>query len=281
MTRDWTDQEVELIVSDYFEMLKKELMGQEYVKAYHRRSLMPQLNSRSESSIEYKYQNISAAVLKFGIPYVSGYKPAKNYQKKLHLAIEKYLLSNPDLRLVLNHDFETDPIVDIPSEEELLDALVETPDFDNTPDEHYLPEPFLPYKRNYLIRESQNQKLGLIGEEFILRYERVQLKFLGKDNLSDKVEHVAHERGDGAGFDILSFDLSGKDKYIEVKSTKHGYNTPFYFTANELAFSLKNSDQFFVYRVFGMRREPKFFVLQGSFDQVSFYRATQYIGWPK
>src|SRR5262249_16890300 len=37
--KDWTQQEVGLIVADYFTMLEKELLGKEYSKAAHRRSL--------------------------------------------------------------------------------------------------------------------------------------------------------------------------------------------------------------------------------------------------
>src|SRR6202035_2438518 len=36
--KDWSEQEVSLIVADYFSMLEKELLGKEYSKADHRRS---------------------------------------------------------------------------------------------------------------------------------------------------------------------------------------------------------------------------------------------------
>jgi hypothetical protein len=32
---DWTDREIDLIVADYFEMLRLEIARQEYVKAPH------------------------------------------------------------------------------------------------------------------------------------------------------------------------------------------------------------------------------------------------------
>ncbi len=57
---DWSDIEVELIIEDYFQMLQKELTGQEYNKTEHRNRLIKLLNNRSDGSVEFKHQNISA-----------------------------------------------------------------------------------------------------------------------------------------------------------------------------------------------------------------------------
>lgn len=59
--RDWTEEEVEKTIRVYFEMLKAELEGEPYVKAQHRRNLQSRLNDRSESAIEYKFQNIKCS----------------------------------------------------------------------------------------------------------------------------------------------------------------------------------------------------------------------------
>jgi hypothetical protein len=91
--RPWSRDEVDLIVADYFNMLKAELAGRPYSKAEHRRALQPLLGGRSESSIEFKHQNISAVLVGMGLPYIEGYKPAKNYQRAvLPQAIEDYLI---------------------------------------------------------------------------------------------------------------------------------------------------------------------------------------------
>ena len=59
----WSDIEVELIVAEYFSMLSKELSGKNYKKSEHRKKLLPLLNNRSEGSIEFKHQNISAVLI--------------------------------------------------------------------------------------------------------------------------------------------------------------------------------------------------------------------------
>ncbi len=41
--RDWTEQEVRLIVADYFAMLEAELQGEPYKKSEHRKALIPLL----------------------------------------------------------------------------------------------------------------------------------------------------------------------------------------------------------------------------------------------
>ena len=77
--RPWSREEVDLIVADYFLMLRAELAGEPYSKAEHNRALQPLLDGRSKSSVEFKHQNISAVLVGMGLPYIDGYKPARNY----------------------------------------------------------------------------------------------------------------------------------------------------------------------------------------------------------
>jgi hypothetical protein len=65
-SRDWTEQEVRLIVADYFAMLEAELSGETYRKSEHRKALIPLLTGRSEGSVEFKHQNISAVLVEQG-----------------------------------------------------------------------------------------------------------------------------------------------------------------------------------------------------------------------
>lgn len=63
MAEDWSRDEVEAIVGDYFAMLRAELAGEVYSKTAHRRALAPLLSGRSDGSIEFKHANISAVLL--------------------------------------------------------------------------------------------------------------------------------------------------------------------------------------------------------------------------
>src|SRR5262245_57265909 len=87
---DWTENEIDLIVADYFEMLRMERAGTPYVKAERNRGLQ-ELTRRSRGSIEFKHQNISAVLLRLGMDWIPGYKPMANYQAALIAGIERYL----------------------------------------------------------------------------------------------------------------------------------------------------------------------------------------------
>lgn len=86
MRNAWSDDELDAIVADYFAMLAAEQNRQRYAKSAHRAALMQHIK-RSSGSIEYKYQNISAVLEVLGLPWISGYKPMKNYQKAIVGAI--------------------------------------------------------------------------------------------------------------------------------------------------------------------------------------------------
>lgn len=93
--RDWSDRENDLIVADYFAMLADELAGRSCSKAEHRRALLPLLDGRSEGSIEFKHQNISAVLKALGEPWIEGYKPAFNFQMPLVDAVARFLARHP------------------------------------------------------------------------------------------------------------------------------------------------------------------------------------------
>jgi hypothetical protein len=92
--RNWTGEELDLIVADYFLMLDDEAAGVPFNKAQHNRLLRSKIN-RNESSIEFKHQNISAVLQQLGLPRIRGYMPAANYQKEIIPAIDRYLSRNP------------------------------------------------------------------------------------------------------------------------------------------------------------------------------------------
>jgi hypothetical protein len=146
--RNWTDEELDLIVADYFSMLNDEVVGVPFNKAAHNRFLRDKI-VRSEGSIEFKHQNISAVLQLLGLPRIRGYLPA----------------------------------------------------------------------------------------------------------------WISQEDGDGAGYDILSFDEKGKERFLEVKTTVGSDITPFYITRNELSLSSERPEAFRLCRVFDFSIRPRMFEL--------------------
>jgi hypothetical protein len=65
MAGDWTEEQNDAIVADYFAMLAADIVGRTYSKAEHNRRLQA-LIGRPRGSIEYKHQNISAVLKGLG-----------------------------------------------------------------------------------------------------------------------------------------------------------------------------------------------------------------------
>jgi len=94
---DWSRDEVEAAVADYFEMLHYELAGLlRFNKAEHNERLRRSLVQRSKGSVEFKHANISAVLILHGYPYVDGYKPRFNFQALLEQVVLEFLDGHQD-----------------------------------------------------------------------------------------------------------------------------------------------------------------------------------------
>jgi hypothetical protein len=259
---DWSEIEVELIIADYFQMLQKELKAVPYRKSDHRKNLMKLLPSRSDGSIEFKHQNISATLLNNGLPYISGYKPAWNYQRMLEDKVLQWVSQNH----FLDAEFIefAHQIINVPSSH---------PQFENwtipaPAKKEILREPLhslLPIRRNYLEMEQHNRSIGDAGEKLVIEYEKWRLANAGRKELANRVTWISKELGDGAGYDVLSKNLDGSDMYIEVKSTTLGKETPIFFSKTENDFSESKSQHYHLYRIFDLKEKARMFQLQGRF----------------
>lgn len=262
---DWKRTEVEAIVADYLKMLSLELAGQTYSKAAHRKALLEGLNSRSNGSVEFKHCNISAVLIDLGFPYIRGYQPRANYQGLLREVVEQQVV-----RLTALDSLALAAVQQPAVSPDILDfakVAADAPPRRHIATDVTLHRAYAPIQRDYLARESRNASLGLAGEEFVTQYEHWRLNQLGKAALADRVEHVSKTKGDGLGYDVLSFDVNGRERFIEVKTTAFGKETPFFVTRNELDFSRDVNDQFTLCRLFEFRQAPRLFSLRGAIDQ--------------
>jgi hypothetical protein len=267
LVQDWSPREVALIVADYFEMLRKELFGQPFNKTEHRRALQPQLAGRSDGSIELKHANISAVLLKRGLPYIDGYKPRGHLQGLLAEAVDAFLDQNPDYLPQLADSPGANPDKAPPVPHGGLGRVFVKP-----PKRIVLPEPGKPWLSlkgrsiDFAARDAANRRLAHLSEEFVVGLERQRLILAKRDDLARRVRWVSQDIGDGLGFDILSFDekMDDAERFLEVKATPHGLGFPFYVSANEVRCSEDVPGKFRLYRVFDFRLAPKVYVLAGS-----------------
>ena len=123
---------------------------------------------------------------------------------------------------------------------------------------------------NYAKKDELYRGIGLLGEEWVITYEKERLSKLG---ITHNVIHTSIEEGDGKGYDIESVEDDGvTPRYIEVKTTTGGVSQPFYYTDNELRYSDLNSEHYYVYRVYGFinaRKQAELLIIKGSLKELN------------
>jgi hypothetical protein len=255
----WSGEELDLIVADYFAMLSAEREGRPYVKAHHATSLMA-ATGRTHRSVEFKHMNISAVLQELGSPTIRGYKPKANYQGAIFDAIDRFLAANAAL---------LEPTIG-----ELLGVEEATAIFEEPPPRLQDRRNARPERLERLVRkfdpverDFRNRALGKAGEAAILDLEQERLRRAERQDLARRVRWVSQEDGDGAGYDILSFDAHGQERLIEVKTTRGQAVTPFFLTRNELSLAQERPDHFRLYRVYEFGPRPRLFTLQPPLEE--------------
>src|SRR5688572_15377743 len=209
---DWSREEVEATVGDHFAMLRDELAGLRVNKAEHNERLRRLLGDRSRGSVEFKHAIISAVLTLHGCPYIEGYKPRFNFQALLEQAVLEYLEVHRDFfdllvaGPVLNPTTSPDP--------DGLDAarlIASPPEAMRIPQTIWSPEARL-LRFDFVARDAANRDLGRRGEEFVLEFERKRLHDGGRRDLVPRIEWTSEIRGDGAGYDLQSFDPDGSTR---------------------------------------------------------------------
>lgn len=104
-------------------------------------------------------------------------------------------------------------------------------------------------RADYSERDARNRALGLAGEKSVIAFEHAKVLQTTSAAKVKDIRHVALIEGDGAGYDILSFDFEGRELFIEVKTTRGHESTDFFLTANEHAFFQLHRDQYAIYRI--------------------------------
>ncbi len=157
---DWSREEVEATVGDYFAMLRDELAGLPVNKSERNLRLRRLLQDRSKGSVEFKHANISAVLTLHGYPYIDGYKPRFNFQALLEQVVLEYLDVHRDffepvvMGPVLNPTTSPDPAI--------LDTarLVElTPEAMRIPQTVWSPTTWLS-RFDFVARDAANRDLG-------------------------------------------------------------------------------------------------------------------------
>jgi Domain of unknown function (DUF3883) len=260
----WTDEQNDAIVADYFAMLADDIAGRPYSKAGHNRMLQAAIG-RPRGSIEYKHQNISAVLKALGEDWIPGYKPAFNFQASLVDAVVRWLDRHREW-LERAARMKARPASSALREDPIL-WIGPPPTHSNAPPPAEL-EQMTAIARKFDVaeRDVRNRALGRAGEERVLAHERASLLAAGRTDLAERIRWVSHLDGDGAGYDIHSFDADGSSRLIEVKTTNGWERTPFHITRNELAVADARREDWRLVRLWNFAREPRAFELRPPLD---------------
>ncbi len=274
MAGDWTDEQNDATVASYFAMLAYDISGRAYSKAERNRQLQAVIG-RPRGAIEYKHQNISAVLKALGENWIPGYKPAFNFQASLIDAVVRWLDRHPDW---------LPPVSGIPLRQSPSAArepatlwIGPPPTHSNAPPPAEL-EQMTAIARKYHVaeRDARNRALGRAGEERVLAHERASLVAAGRADLAERVRWVSDLEGDGAGYDIQSFETTGGDRLIEVKTTKGWERTPFHITRNELTVAQERREDWRLVRLWDFARAPRAFELRPPLEAHVSLMATSY-----
>jgi len=119
-------------------------------------------------------------------------------------------------------------------------------------------------KTDYSSQSKRFKRIGDRGEQIVVMAERQVLTDNKRHDLAQKVDQIS-KRDDRVGYDIRSYDIDGKVKYIEVKSTTKlvGFSNIF-ISANELEVA-KHKENYYFYVVYNVaNRTPKIWKIEGS-----------------
>lgn len=121
-------------------------------------------------------------------------------------------------------------------------------------------------KPNYEKETRKLKELGDKGEKIVMDLEKKTLKETGRTDLAQKVTRVSL-KSDSFGYDVLSFEVDGTEKYIEVKATRAKTGpAKFFLTINELE-TAKELKNYFVYIVYGVLLDsPKVWSIRNPFN---------------
>ena len=126
---------------------------------------------------------------------------------------------------------------------------------------------------------AKNSALGKIGEDIIIEYEKQTLRSAGREDLAKQVCATRNIFGNAASFDVLSYDIDGNKKYIEVKTTKGSITNSFYISENEVLFSEKYRNNYYLYRLFNFNiqaEEVDLSIVKGALSR-KFLTPTNYV----
>lgn len=110
-------------------------------------------------------------------------------------------------------------------------------------------------EETFRIIQENREKIGLAGENWVVDYEKSELVNNGFNGLSKEVKRVS-STNIAAGYDVLSYEFAGSEKFIEVKTTALS-KAEFFLSSNELEIAKEFKHRYWIYFVSEIFGTPK------------------------
>ncbi len=129
------------------------------------------------------------------------------------------------------------------------------------------------HNQSHAISEEQfkaiqktREQIGLAGETWVVNYEVNALESNGLLDLSREVKRISNVNI-AAGYDVLSFELVGTEKYIEVKTTALS-KAEFFLSANELDVAKEYKNRYWIYFLSEIFGDTKLHKIQNPANEI-------------
>lgn len=265
---DWTLQEVQTVVAEYFRLYRLQIEGL-YSRKRDFKQTQAMLPTRNESSISRKFSNIAAILAESQLPLVRGFSPLGNKQTLLAAVIYDWIRESPEA---------FDAPVEVARSPPLAVADVEVAPPSVIRVARALKERKA-VRIDFAARDERNRRLGRAGEEWALRVLKVELVEAGRPDLAERVTWISDREGDGLGYDIASFTRNGDPLAVEVKTTNGGHASPFIVTEGEVRAS-EEEPGYVLMRIFDFSQSPRFYRLEGSLRKSCTLRPLAFSAFP-
>ncbi len=270
----------EVLVQNYFIMLDAELQGELYSKADHRNRILKELGESDAERVDREHRHISAVLAEVGLPFADGFPPEAGFDDALEKAVQVFIEGNPELVEALCID-DVPPPASIPVElDDSKACWVAAPERGGfRPSNHPAWHPAGVNEIDHRVREARNRNLAMAGERFVMAFERARLREAGMKDATDRIIWQSQTFGDSFGYDILSLEQDGSERFICVKTTNYGSRFPFVLTNRELERAREHPKRFHVYRLFRFSRSAKLFVIPGERLLQEFLEPVAFRSW--
>lgn len=235
--------------------------------------------TRNDNALRRKAHNVSAVLDEAGLPYFPRFVPQSNRQKSLDdIVFEVLRKSRPAeaIQSIASHPASQND--GVPG------SMTQFPPPTEPQSEGKARQRSrVAVQRDYAESEARNRSLGKAGEQLVVAHYQRVLTAADREDLAQRVEHVAVTQGDGLGFDVLAYEPDGTELHVEVKTTRGPHMHPFFISAAEVAAADDYATSYRLLRIYdyGAPTGTKFYVLAGSIRDSLSLTPTAFSALPK